>query len=102
MTDIVTTTINIAPIFQFVQVALMQLGLFTLIGIIVFLIHNHKNVKTLTDKYPLVSLEFMQKGLRSQNVENNQEIHEVNLRLEDIEKQIDQIKDMCKGEVHVD
>lgn len=102
MTDIVTTTINIAPIFQFVQLALMQLGLFTLIGIVVFLIHNHKGNKMLIDKYPLVSSDFINKGLRSQNVENNQEIHEINLQVEDLQKQIDQIKNARKGELNVD
>lgn len=33
-------------------------------------------------KYPLVTLNFMLKTEREQNIENNQEIHEINKRLE--------------------
>ena len=98
MTDIVTTTINIAPVFQFIQIALMQLGLFTLVIIIVFLTHNRKNVEMIVEKYPLVSHDFIYKGLRSQNIENNQEIHEINERLDQIESKLS----LQTGEVNVD
>lgn len=44
----------------------------------------------LGEKYPLVTLNFMLKTEREQNIENNQEIHEINKRLE-----------CCKGTVNL-
>ena len=35
----------------------------------------------LGEKYPLVTLNFMLKTEREQNIENNQEIHEINKKL---------------------
>ena len=46
----------------------------------------------LGEKYPLVTLNFMLKSEREQNIENNQEIHEINKRLEDICERIKQVK----------
>ena len=88
--------VNFAPIFTFVYNLLALLGGLTLLFVIIFLTYSHKNiglfakqnsqfVNKLLDKFPLVSEEFVNKGLREQNVENNQEIHEQNERLDAIE-----------------
>lgn len=88
--------VNFAPIFTFVYNLLALLGGLTLVLVTIFLFYNCKNVGILTrqsnrlfdrllDKFPLVSEDFINRGLREQNVENNQEIHEQNKRLEKIE-----------------
>ena len=38
-------------------------------------------LKRLAEKYPLVTLDFMLKSELEQNIENNQEIHEINKKL---------------------
>ena len=96
MTTEMIEVINVAPIFNFIYNLLALLGALTLICLIIFLTYSHKNigmfarqndkfVNKLLDKFPLVSEEFVNKGLREQNVENNQEIHEQNERLDAIE-----------------
>lgn len=40
------------------------------------------------DKFPLVSPNFINKSAKEQNVENNQEIHELNKKIEDVESRI--------------
>lgn len=40
------------------------------------------------DKFPLVSPEFINKSAKEQNVENNQEIHELNKKIEEVESRI--------------
>ncbi len=47
----------------------------------------------LGEKYPLVTLNFMLKTEREQNIENNQEIHEINKRLECICERMKAIKE---------
>lgn len=39
-------------------------------------------------KFPLVSPDFINKSAKEQNVENNQEIHELNKKIEDVESRI--------------
>lgn len=43
---------------------------------------------SLIDKFPLVSPDFINKSAKEQNVENNQEIHEINKRLALMEEAI--------------
>ena len=83
-------TLNIMPIISFIQNALMILGGFTLTGIIIFLVYSHKNINVfinqnnrLIDKFPLVTETFMMKKEKLQNIENNQEIHEIKKELEE-------------------
>lgn len=45
----------------------------------------------LIDKFPLVSPEFMNKSAKEQNIENNQEIHEINKKLEKIQYYLDRL-----------
>ena len=54
-------------------------------------------VQDLIQKFPLVSRDFMNKNTVEQNVENNQEIHEINIRLYDIEKSIEEIRRTQRG-----
>lgn len=78
------------------------------LGVAAFLIHNGFNVNLFIkkdehiadkffEKFPLVSAEFMNKNTREQNIENNQEIHEINVRLYDIEKSIEEIRRTQRG-----
>ena len=91
-------TLNIYPILKFLQNILTLLGGFTLAGIIVFLFYNNKNIGTLVDwnkkmidKFPLVSQDFFSKSAKEQNIENNQEIHEINQKIDEIEYFIQQL-----------
>lgn len=54
-------------------------------------------VQDLIQKFPLVSRDFMNKNTVEQNIENNQEIHEINIRLYDIEKSIEEIRRTQRG-----
>lgn len=49
-------------------------------------------VQDLIQKFPLVKQEFINKNTIEQNVENNQEIHEINKRLEVIEDIIQELR----------
>ena len=86
------------PIIRLAQNTLMMLGSFTLLGIIIFLIYSHKNINVfinqnnrLIDKFPLVTPDFLNKPLKEQTIENNQEIHELNKKLDKIQYQIGQL-----------
>lgn len=50
--------------------------------------HDQKVIDAFLEKYPDVSELFMKLPLRQQNVENNQEIHEILVRLAKIEKRL--------------
>lgn len=95
---ITETAFNFYPLITY-------LGIFIVIGIALFLIHNlgglkifSKHDKELTskylDKFPLVSPDFWDKSAKMRDVENNQEIHEINKRLEILEKKIEEL---CNG-----
>lgn len=93
-------SLNIVPLIEFAEKILMILGGFTLTGIIIFLVYSHKNINVfinqnnrLIDKFPLVMPEFMVKNEKLQNIENNQEIHEMKKELEeDIKKRIEKLE----------
>lgn len=74
-------------------------GTVIILAIVAFLLHNFGGMKLFIDKdkeitnkfldkFPLVSPEFMNKSVKEQNIENNQEIHEINKRLDNIEDAI--------------
>ena len=85
------------------------------LGVVAFLIHNGCNINVfvkkdtkakeldaslmaqLINKYPDVKPEFILLPEREQNIENNQEIHEINVRLYDIEKSIEEIRRTQRG-----
>jgi hypothetical protein len=54
-------------------------------------------VQDLIQKFPLVSRDFMNKNTVEQNIENNQEIHEINIRLYDMEKSLEEIRRTQRG-----
>jgi peroxiredoxin family protein len=84
--------INIQPFIDIITI----IALIILLGVIAFLFHNFKGLNLFSkhdnsvidkflSKYPDVSPEFIKKDTKAQNVENNQEIHEVNKRIDAIE-----------------
>ena len=56
------------------------------------------DVKKLLSRYPLVDKSFIIKEEKEQNIENNQEIHEINKKLEvleDLFKRLEQNANKC-------
>ena len=53
------------------------------------------------DKYPLVNPLFINKSVREQNIENNQEIHEINKRFDKTEAQIQELKETLNSMIKV-
>ena len=97
MTDS-TMIFNFSSLITFVQNILMILGGFTLTGIVLFLVYSHKNIhifvnqnNKLIDKFPLVSPDFFRKNTKEQNIENNQEIHEINKKFEKLEELVEKV-----------
>lgn len=89
MDDIV---INIQPFLDLIAI----IAGIVLLGVIAFLFHNFKGLNLFSkhdnsiidkflSKYPDVSPAFIKKDAKAQNIENNQEIHEVNKRIDAIE-----------------
>jgi hypothetical protein len=109
------TIINIYPITQFILVLFAIVGGYNLLNNVAHLLarcskdklDNKKDihckdcdtdiVQDLIQKFPLVSPAFMNKNTVEQNIENNQEIHEINIRLYDIEKRIEEIRRTQRG-----
>ena len=97
------TIINIYPILQFIVILFAVIGGYNLLNNIAHLLArfgkdqlDHKKdihakncdadiMQDLIQKFPLVAPEFINKNLKEQTIENNQEIHEVNQRLDEIE-----------------
>lgn len=86
---------NIGYLSTMIQNATMPLVILGIGVVLLFLIayiyhdRNYTNVvKHFTDKFPLVSPDFMNKSAKEQNVENNQEIHELNKRFALMEEAI--------------
>lgn len=85
-----------------VEVNLFWILFLLIIAVFLFLLHNFGGLKLFIDKdkhiadkfidkFPLVSLEFMNKTSKEQNIENNQEIHEINKRLEKMQFYLDRL-----------
>ena len=110
-----THILNIYPIFKIFCILFAVVGAFSTINNFMHLLarfgkdklDNKKDIHTkdcdtdiiqdLIQKFPLVSKEFMSKNTVEQNIENNQEIHEINIRLYDIEKSIEEIRRTQRG-----
>ena len=91
--------INLLPVTHFIQNALMIVGIFTVIGMIILLKYGYKNTKLwadnnekLLEKFPLVNECFINKTTKLQNIENNQEIHEINKKIDKNEEQLRQLQ----------
>lgn len=85
-----------------VEINLFWILFFIILSIFLFLLHNFGGLKLFIDKdkhiadkfldkFPLVSAEFMNKSSKEQNIENNQEIHEINKRLDKIQYYLDKL-----------
>ena len=108
-------TINLYPIFKIFCILFAIVGAYSTINNFMHLLSrfgkdkldNKKDihakdcdtdiVQDLIQKFPLVSRDFMNKNTVEQNIENNQEIHEINIRLYDIEKSIEEIRRTQRG-----
>ena len=97
---IAETTINLYPIFKLLSIT-------SIIAIVIFLLHNlgglklfsrhdQKLIDKFMNKYPDVTEIFCKLPLREQNIENNQEIHELNQITEQILKRLDAIEKRLK------
>ena len=82
------TAINLYYIFQFILYLLAIFGIFSFINTVAHLLSNKHTTDKFLEKYPNVSELFINKTAREQNIENNQEIHEINKRLAEIEKRL--------------
>ena len=82
------TTINLYYIFQFILYLLAIFGIFSFINTVAHLLSNKHTTDKFLEKYPNVSELFINKTAKEQNIENNQEIHEINKRLSEIEKRL--------------
>lgn len=91
------TSFNFAPIFMFLIVCLLLFLVHNLSGLLSSLKIFSKHGKDLTeqflDKFPLVLSGFINKSVKEQNIENNQEIHEINKRLERLEAEYHDIRE---------
>lgn len=53
-------------------------------------------INNLDARYPLVDKDFIVKPEKEQNIENNQEIHEINKKIEELEKLVKGAIEKCK------
>lgn len=109
------TIINIYPITQFILVLFAIVGGYNLLNNVAHLLarvskdklDNKKDIhakdcdtdvmQDLIMKYPLVDKEFMQKTAKEQNIENNQEIHEINKKIDILQKDMDEVRRIQRG-----
>lgn len=94
---IAETTINLYPIFKFILYLLAVFGGFYFINTIAHLLSNKHTVDKFINKYPDVTEIFCKLPIREQNIENNQEIHELNQITNDILKRLDALEKRLKN-----
>ena len=83
-----TITINLFWIVVVCAICLIAFLLHNFGSLGLFTNHDQKVIDKFLDKYPDVTEIFCKLPLREQNIENNQEIHELNKRLDAIEKRL--------------
>lgn len=85
-----------------VEVNLFWILFLLLVTSFLSLLHNFGGIKLFIDKdryiadkffdkFPLVSADFINKSSKEQNIENNQEIHEINKRLDKMQYYLDKL-----------
>lgn len=85
-----------------VEINLFWILFLLIVAVFLFLLHNFGGLKLFVDKdrhiadkffdkFPLVSPEFINKSSKEQNIENNQEIHEINKRLDKMQFYLDRL-----------
>lgn len=100
------TVINFYPILLFIVVLFATVGVIDAIKTIAYLVNrafkdkldNKKDIEakkldaetmqSLIAKYPDVNQNFIIKPEKEQNIENNQEIHEINKKIEALEEKL--------------
>jgi hypothetical protein len=105
-----TYVINFYPIFKMTCVVFAIVGAYSIINNIAHILErfgkdkldNKKGIiakgldaeiiQKLIDKYPDVKEEYITKPEVEQNIENNQEIHDLNKRLIEVENQLEEQK----------
>ncbi len=86
-----------------INLNLFWIAFIVFLGVVVFLIHSGFNINLFVkkdehiaekflDKFPLVAPEFINKNLREQNIENNQEIHEINQKIEALNIEVGKVQ----------
>lgn len=77
--------VNLTWIIVLLVIAIALFLLHNLGGLKIFSKHDNKMVNQFLDKFPLVSPDFYKKTKTEQLAENNQEIHEINKRIDKLE-----------------
>lgn len=108
-------TINLYPIFKMICILFAVVGAYSTINNFMHLLarfgkdklDNKKDIhakdcdtdvmQDLIQKYPDVKKEFIILPEKEQNIENNQEIHEINKKLEVLQRDIDEIRRIQRG-----
>lgn len=80
--------VNLTYIFIFLIICLAIFLFHNGFGIRLFVKKDEKITEKFLDKFPLVSPDFMNKSNKEQSIENNQEIHELNKRVENLEEYV--------------
>lgn len=86
--------------------------IFLILNIISFLFHNgfsinlfskhdNKIIDKFLEKYPDVTSLFMNKSLKEQNIENNQEIHDINKRFDKLERENKILKETLNKNIKI-
>lgn len=73
---------NFFWILFFIGVTILLFLLHNLVGLNLFSTHDRQVIEDFLKKYPDVTPDYMAKGLRMQNIENNQEIHDLNKKVD--------------------
>ena len=87
-----------------IKINLTYILLFLFLCAFIFLFHNGFSLKLFSkhdnnvidkflNKFPLVNADFINKNVKEQNIENNQEIHELHKRITYLEQQIEKLSE---------
>lgn len=89
--------INLTWILLFLMASLACFLIHSGFGTRLFVKKDEKIAEKFLDKFPLVSPDFYRKPQPEQLAENNQEIHEINKRLDDQDKRIEHLEKYVKN-----
>lgn len=93
--------VNFTYILIFLILAVAIFLLHNLGGLNIFSKHDNKLTSQFLDRFPLVSAEFMKKSAKAQNIENNQEIQEINERLEHLELYVKELNEKIENKLEI-
>lgn len=92
-----TYVVNFYPIAKFIICLFAVVGFWGFLNNLSRIWLNKHTTDKFLEKYPDVTPDYMAKGLRIQNIENNQEIHEINKRLDTLQDIVDDLKDVAES-----